>query len=285
MKTTLKVLALLLCALWLGGCVGEAQAQQVEEYIGLDAAKALALKDAGVTEKEASFTTMGLDQRNGVDYYAVDFSAAGSRYEFEIDALTGSILDRKSFAEERITEVPVETAAVVPDGSETPSASDSRADTVGAAGASEQIGEAKAKDLALNHAGLKEEDVSFVRSRLDYDDGRLVYEVEFYTADYQEYDYEIDALTGDVLSYDYDAEGYTAPVSNGSSLTAEQAKELALAQVPGATAQDIWEFETDYDDGRLEYEGKILYNSMEYEFEIDGYSGAFRSWEAERANR
>ena len=46
-----------------------------------------------------------------------------------------------------------------------------------------------------------------MRSRLDYDDGRQRYDVEFYTADYAEYDYEIDASTGEGLSYDYDAEG------------------------------------------------------------------------------
>lgn len=65
------------------------------------------------------------------------------------------------------------------------------------------------------------------------------------------------------------------------TITAASAKSLALAQVPGATARNIVEFETDYDDGRIEYEGKIVYKGMEYEFEIDGYSGAFRKWESE----
>ena len=51
--------------------------------------------------------------------------------------------------------------------------------------------------------------------------------------------------------------------------------------MPGATASNIREFKVDYDDGRVEYEGSILYNGMEYEFEIDGYSGAIRNWEAE----
>lgn len=35
------------------------------------------------------------------------------------------------------------------------------------------------------------------------------------------------------------------------------------------------------DDGRLEYEGTIYYNGVEYEFSIDGYSGAIRSWEVD----
>ena len=52
--------------------------------------------------------------------------------------------------------------------------------------------------------------------------------------------------------------------------------------MPGATVDDIRGFETDYDDGRLEYEGRIIYDGIEYEFEIDGYSGAIRSWEAEK---
>ena len=53
------------------------------------------------------------------------------------------------------------------------------------------------------------------------------------------------------------------------------------AEVPGAAESDIYEFETDRDDGRLEYEGKIIYNNTEYEFTIDGYSGAIREWDAE----
>lgn len=64
-------------------------------------------------------------------------------------------------------------------------------------------------------------------------------------------------------------------------LTKEEAKQIALAQVPGASESDIREFEIDYDDGRLEYEGSIYFGEMEYEFEIDGYSGAIRSWEVE----
>ena len=51
--------------------------------------------------------------------------------------------------------------------------------------------------------------------------------------------------------------------------------------MPGAAETDIWEFEIDRDNGRIEYEGKIVYGGVEYEFEIDGYSGAIRSWEAE----
>ena len=139
-----------------------------------------------------------------------------------------------------------------------------------------------AKAKALAHAGLTTGDVTFVRSHLDWDDGRRVYDVEFYTSDYKEYDYEIDATTGEVLSYDYDAEGYAPSADAGTqTISADRAKEIALAEVPGATTKDIYEFEVDRDDGRLEYEGTIYYNGVEYEFSIDGYSGAIRSWEVD----
>ena len=143
------------------------------------------------------------------------------------------------------------------------------------------ITEDQARQIAPDHAGLSASQVTFLKSRLDYDDGRQVYDVEFYSSDYTEYDYEIDAATGDILSYDSDAEGYAPPTANTTAITADQARQIALAEVPGATVNDIYEFELDRDDGRLEYEGTIYYNGMEYEFTIDGYSGAIRSWEAE----
>ena len=151
------------------------------------------------------------------------------------------------------------------------------------------ITEEDAKSAALSHAGLTADQVSFARAHQDWDDGRLVYDVEFYTADYQEYDYEIDASTGDVLSYDYDAEHYSRPSATPdggtAAITADQAREIALAEVPGASASDIWEFETDRDDGRLEYDCKIVYDGMEYEFSIDGSSGAIMGWESEPIHR
>ena len=144
----------------------------------------------------------------------------------------------------------------------------------------------QAKQKALAHAGLQSSQVSFVRAHLDWENGRQVYDVEFYTEDRKEYDYEIDAYTGDVLSYDYDAEAsLIGNTGSGKEITAAEAKSLALAQVPGATESDIWEFSTDIDDGRLEYEGEILYDGSKYDFTIDGYSGTIREWEVERYGR
>lgn len=60
------------------------------------------------------------------------------------------------------------------------------------------IGEEKAKTIALQKAGVKEEDVTFERVELDIENGESVYEVDFYDASH-EYDYKIHATTGEVV--------------------------------------------------------------------------------------
>lgn len=265
--------AVLILALALAGCAPQtAQA----EYIGIDAAKTIALEAAGVSESAAVFSTAGLDRQNGTDYYAVDFTANGRTYAYDIDAVTGVIIDS---SEDQSQPAQATDGGASADGANSSGTSSQSTD------GSTAITEDQAREIALANAGLTAEEVTFLKTQLDRDDGRLVYDVEFYTADYTEYDYEIDAADGTVLSSDFDAEGYTAPADSATAITADQAKEIALAEVPGATVDDIYEFELDRDDGRLEYEGAIWYDGTEYEFTIDGYSGAIRSWEADLRSR
>ena len=265
--------AVLILALALAGCAPQtAQA----EYIGIDAAKTIALEAAGVSESAAVFSTAGLDRQNGTDYYAVDFTANGRTYAYDIDAVTGVIIDS---SEDQSQPAQATDGGASADGANSSGTSSQSTD------GSAAITEDQAREIALADAGLTAEEVTFLKTQLDRDDGRLVYDVEFYTADYTEYDYEIDAADGTVLSSDFDAEGYTAPAEGSTAITANRAKEIALAEVPGATVDDIYEFELDRDDGRLEYEGAIWYDGTEYEFTIDGYSGAIRSWEADLRSR
>lgn len=200
-----------LLALALTGCGGGTAGGQAE-YIGIDAAKAVALEAAGVAEDDAVFSTAGLDKRNGMDYYAVDFTAGGRSYEYDIDAVTGVVIeysvDGQSVAAASPSPTPETSPSATPQTSATPTSSPTpQSQTTG-------------------------------------------------------------QTTG-----------------QSAAITAEQAKEKALSQVPGATASDIYEFKADYDDGRIQYEGKIIYNGMEYEFEIDGYSGSIREWDSEPVGR
>ena len=229
------------------------------EGVTADQAKEIALNHAGLTADQVTFIRAQLDWDDGRQVYDVEFYDGDyTEYDYEIDASSGTILSYDHDADHY-----------------NPPATNT------GSGTTTSITADQAKEIALNHAGLTAGQVTFIRAQLDWDDGRRVYDVEFYDSDYTEYDYEIDAATGSVLKYDYDAE-YVVPNTSGSqSITADQAKALALAQVPGATTAHIREFEADRDDGRVEYEGEIVYGGMKSEFEIDGYSGAIREWEAE----
>ena len=113
------------------------------------------------------------------------------------------------------------------------------------------IGKESAKNIALGYSNLLAKDMTFIRAELDYDDGRWVYDVEFYT-DNKEYDFEIDATTGKVLDVDYDVDGWTRPETN---------------QVKFVKAG------TDYDDGRKYYEVEFYKGNREYDYTIDAATG------------
>ena len=258
---------LLLSAL-LAGCGASAQSGAQAAYVDMETAKAAALSAAQVETADASFTKVELERDDGVAYYEVDFTdAAGQRYEYAVDALTGTVI-----------------AGTGGTGIQAAAQGNSPAQGSTAA-ANGQISEDEAKRIALEDAGVAEADTASLRVNLDRDDGVQVYDVEFYVASTNtEYDYEINAADGSIRSMDYDAENYTPQKSgtttSGTTKTEDEIRAIALARVPGATDSDITLY-LDEDDGRLQYEGRIIYQNMKYEFEIDAYSGAIRDWDAE----
>ena len=74
----------------------------------------------------------------------------------------------------------------------------------------------------------------------------------------------------------------TTVVSSVEAISSDEAVQSALARVPGATVTNVTEFNRDYENGRLEYEGKIHYNGYEYDFEIDADTGTITKWEVEQ---
>lgn len=67
--------------------------------------------------------------------------------------------------------------------------------------------------------------------------------------------------------------------TTAGDIGSDKVKAIVLAKVPGATENDIYELEKDYDNGRVEYEGSIYYSGYEYEFEVDGTTGNLLKWE------
>lgn len=225
-------------------------------YITAETAKSKALAHAGLSASQVTFVRAYPDWDDGRYVYDVEFYTADYKeYDYEIDAKTGAVLSFDYDADHYTRPSQPSTGTTI------------SAET--------------AKSKALAHAGLSASQVTFVRATLDWDDGRSVYDVEFYTADYKEYDYEIDASTGAVLSFDYDADHYTRPTQSGTDIGLEKAKSIALSQVSGASSSHIRQAKRDYDDGRVEYEVKIVYNNYEYEFEIDGTTGTILSRDVE----
>lgn len=60
------------------------------------------------------------------------------------------------------------------------------------------ISREEAQQIALKHAGVTAEQVRFLETELDRDDGAVHYDVDFEKDGY-DYDYEIDAKTGKIL--------------------------------------------------------------------------------------
>ena len=59
----------------------------------------------------------------------------------------------------------------------------------------------QAKQVALDRAGVKAEEVQFIKAYQDWDDGRKTFELEFWKGNV-EYDMEADAATGRIWDYD-----------------------------------------------------------------------------------
>lgn len=279
-KTGAAVLGVL-CMAALAGCQNQqSQTAQTAEYIGIEAAKETALKSAGLTEDQADFSTAGLDSRDGTFFYQVNFEAEGMEYDYAIDAVTGVVIEESSVAAGDAASGAVQAsgAAQASEAAQTSAAAQNASD-------SGMIGEEKAKEIALNHAGLTEDQTQRLWVKRDYDDGRSIYEVEFYGEGRDEYDYEIDAVTGEIVAFDTDLHDHgTAPSEGQSQVSEEQVRQTVLERVPGASAENIF-LHLEWDDGRLEYEGELIYDNMEYEFKIDAYSGAVTEWEAEQFRR
>lgn len=150
-----------------------------------------------------------------------------------------------------------------------------------------QITREEAVKLALDRVpGAAEQNL---RIKLDYDDGYYKYEGDI-IYDQKEYEFEIDANTGTFLEWSEEtrqnnagsqSNSVSSSASNNVQITREEAVKLALDRVPGATEQNL-KIKLDYDDGYYKYEGDIIYDQKEYEFEIDANTGIFLEWSEEK---
>lgn len=274
--------AALSLAVAMTGCGGKPvinqQPSSQAQLISMEAAQEVALKAANIAAEDAAISATTLNEVAGTSCYKVEFTSGDYAYAYTVNAETGAVMEMSS-QEKNEVDTQAQTEATVPaaDSATTQSSAAATAQTV-----TGTVDEEMAQKIALEHAGVKATDATITKSKLDYEGRRQVYEIEWY-ADGKKYDYEIAVDTGEILSSAYDEKTSGLSVSNSSNVTVSEAdaKQTALGRVSGATQKDIYEWKFDYDDGRPEYEGKIIYGGTEYDFTIDASSGAVIEWEAE----
>ena len=152
--------------------------------------------------------------------------------------------------------------------------------------ASDTITSEQAKQIAVQAAGFKTSNVTFVKNEYGFDDGVAEYEIDFYHGN-TKYEYDIDATTGAIRSFDQDFEA-TAPVANTKvaapkanavaapkEITSDQALRIAMEHA-GVAQKDISfpEVKKDFDDGKQIYEVEFHVGLTEYSYDIDAATGA-----------
>lgn len=136
-------------------------------------------------------------------------------------------------------------------------------------------------DAALTDAGLTEEELTGLRVKKERDDGKTIYEIELYV-DAEEYSYEIDADTAKILEQDYEVEeDYDREPDDQDALTRKEAVQIVLDKVEGSSEMDI-RMKYERDDGKEIYEGSLVCDGTEYEFELNAKDGQILEWSEER---
>ena len=155
--------------------------------IGVDAARTAAEEYAGTTALDSVTAEVDPELDESPAHYEVELQTAWGEFEYLVDAYTGKVLSGQK---------DLLAAASTPNATTKPS--DQKPDPSGTV---QDIGYAKAKSIALNHAGVSENKAYDMEIELDDEDGTLVYEVEFKSGN-MEYSYEINAATGAIIKHE-----------------------------------------------------------------------------------
>ena len=170
--------------------------------IGMDAARSAAEEYAGTTAVDSVTAEVDPELDESPAHYEVELQTARGEFKYLVDAYTGKVL---SGQKDLLAAVSASNETTKPSGqkpapasNETTKPSDQKP---APSGTVQDIGYAKAKSIALNHAGLRENQAYDMDIELDDEDGTLIYEVEFKSGN-MEYNYEIDAASGAILKHE-----------------------------------------------------------------------------------
>ncbi len=154
------------------------------------------------------------------------------------------------------------------------------------------ISEAEAREIAYQQVPGSEADGGLISIYDEFDDMRKTYEVQL-TYDNMLYEFQILARNGKIVNQEAEQIGTVQqPGQNGTSgatqgagqaadIGIDQARAIALQNVSGAAEANITKAALDNEHGRLIYEIEIVYNNMEYDFEIEAATGNIISQSSE----
>ncbi len=158
-------------------------------YLSENEVKEIVINDTGLNSNDIYFDNVDLDMEDNA--YDVDFYYNNVEYEYKIDAKNGRIIYNNFNIDNTSNQNNNDTNAT----NETNENTNNNSNIT-----TTEITLDEAKNIALEHAQLNENDVTFTKTQMDTDDGKQVYDINFIYNN-EEYDYEIAVSNGEVISY------------------------------------------------------------------------------------
>lgn len=241
-------------------------------FISEENAKSIAISHSGIDKNTVHSIKIELDYDNGKLIYEVEFFNGLVEYDYDIDAIDGTIIkydyENKNHDNKSVPMINF----------------------------SNLIDINTAKSIALNNSGLKESDVNFVKNKLYNKNNIAIYDIEFITST-NKYSYKINASTKNIISNylktftnsytdtnKYNGNNIQTNNTNNTSeyISNEKAKEIALTHA-GVSENGLRKFEIKQDTkkGIVVYEIDFKHGIMEYEYKINAITGDIIDWESD----
>ena len=209
--------------------------------IGKETAINNAYAAAGITSEQVDAVETKFKFHKGKFVYDIEFYSDGEEYEYKINSKNGSVVE---FEHPRPHKLPDNIISIE-----------------------------EAKSIALNHAGVNESDATFKKAKLDRDDGRYEYEIEFDTAE-KRYEYNISAIDGTVIKTEIKPiSSISTPSTTPENLiSVEDAKSKALSHA-ALTEAYFTKTRLVREDGTFVYEIKFTADNLDYKYKVSAEDG------------
>ncbi len=183
-----------------------------------------------------------LEKKGGEYFYEIEVKIGDREYEYFVNASDGTVTLNEEYAGNQY---------------------------------SPAISKERALQIALDNFGLSSEQIAFQKIKLENDDGKLIYEIDF-TVGKTRYSVEIDAQSGVILEFECDTDDNgRPPVESDIKITQEQAVEIVKKELgENIVVKDVeLDFEGKGENRRYYYEIEVVFNGREYDYHVDANTG------------